>query len=74
MDYPFHRLYIEGLRDRYEYMQMLDDGSEIIPKLSTERTRPSGERLPDRLVIEIPGIEFSKIDPVIEVFLKDAHS
>lgn len=70
IDYPFQRLSIEGLIERYDYMQLLEDGSEIIPKLSTERTLPNGERLPDRLVIEVPGVCFSKLDPVIEVFLK----
>lgn len=70
VDYPFQRLSVGGLIGRYDYMQILEDGSEIIPVLSTERTRPNGERLPDRLTIPLPGICFQRIDPVIEVFLK----
>ena len=71
VDYPYQRLDIKGLIGRYDYIQMLDDGSEIIPALRPESARPNGERIPDRLMITIPGSAFQKIDPVIEVFLKN---
>ena len=71
VDYPFHRLGIDGLLERMDYIQLLADGSEVMTKLSVERTSPDGTRLPDRLVINVPGVAFHMIDPVLEVFLKD---
>jgi len=70
VDYPYHRLKMEGLADRVEYVQLLADGSEVMWQ-ETESFDATGKSHGVSMKILLPGAAFHMIDPVLEVFLKD---
>jgi len=69
LDYPHQRLLIDIPPNRIVYVQLLQDGSELIhrPKVNYDH---EGNLLSSKHLIILPGTVFNSIDPVIEVFLK----
>lgn len=71
IEYPYAFLEFEGLADKIEYAQLLNDGSEILYTLgkvdhfSEARTQKS-----DLVAFKIPALKPNVTVPVIEVFLK----
>lgn len=70
ISYPFHRLHIKGLSlDRIEYAQLLYDGGEV--RLSTKTYVDATGRLCGTFAdFAVPGLAFTEVGTVIEVFLK----
>ena len=60
LDYPFKKLHFEGILDKIDYVQFLNDGSEI---LYTEDNKGG-------VYFELPVKPPFEINPVIEIFLK----
>ena len=71
VNYPYQELDMAGeLADRISYAQLLKDGSEI----SFQRRvlyDAAGKNVGEKLRFILPGVCFSELAPVIEVFLKD---
>ena len=65
--WPFRHLVLDGLADRIEYCQLLNDGSEI-----PWRTEDVKLCLDGRVVLDLPVTRPNVAVPVIEIFLKDA--
>ncbi len=64
-DWPFKHLYLDGLKDRVKYAQLLNDASEIRftpPRLAADEAR-------DALVLELPVVKPDVVVPVVELFL-----
>jgi alpha-L-fucosidase len=64
-DWPFKHLYLDGLKDRVKYAQLLNDASEIRfapPRLAEAE---AGEAL----VLELPVVKPDVVVPVVELFL-----
>ncbi len=71
--WPFKNIYIDGLANRVEYAQLLNDGSEI--KYFEKDPNPNAlnskiEGGPDTLILEIPVQKPNVAVPVIELLLK----
>jgi alpha-L-fucosidase len=71
-NWPFKHLHLDGMAERVEYAQLLNDASEV--KMSV-RTRPADEYGPQgqsasTLTLELPVKKPSVTVPVIELFLK----
>ena len=68
--WPFVQLYLDGLKDRVEYAQLLNDASEIPMKGLDDwqggDTGPGHDTLSLRLPVQKPNVTV----PVIELFLK----
>ncbi|MEM7031723.1 MAG: alpha-L-fucosidase [Chloroflexota bacterium] len=64
-DWPFKHIYLDGLKDRVKYAQLLNDASEIL--FSQPRLAMSEEQ--EALVIELPVRKPDVVVPVIELFL-----
>ncbi|MBQ9761418.1 MAG: alpha-L-fucosidase [Clostridia bacterium] len=70
MDFPFHRISIEGLStDQIDYAQFLYDGSEAFYETKTYTTA-AGKALPPKTTFQVPAMAFEKLNVVIEVLLK----
>ncbi len=64
-DWPFKHLYLDGLKDRVKYAQLLNDASEIRftpPRLAADEAG-------DALVLELPVVKPDVVVPVVELFL-----
>ena len=69
-DYPYSKISIGGLsEDNLEYAQLLADGSELMVA-RRDYYDATGKPQGNRMELEIPGIAFTMLDPVIEIFLK----
>jgi|YNPNPStandDraft_1061719.scaffolds.fasta_scaffold14295_3 alpha-L-fucosidase len=73
--WPFRHVHLDGLANRVEYAQLLNDGSEIKmlvidPHQQAQNTMMGGGR-PDTLTLELPIQKPPVAVPVIELFLKD---
>jgi alpha-L-fucosidase len=72
--WPFRHLHLDGLGDRVEYAQLLNDASEIRMKTSIpEMAYGSGssDSVPEKtLVLDLPVKKPNVTVPVIELFLK----
>jgi alpha-L-fucosidase len=71
--WPFRHLHLDGLADRVEYAQLLNDGSEvkmlrIDPHVKSQNTTMGGEN--NSLILELPIQKPDVAIPVIELFLK----
>lgn len=64
-DWPFKHLYLDGLKDRVKYAQLLNDASEIHftpPRLAEDEAG-------DALVLELSVVKPDIVVPVVELFL-----
>jgi alpha-L-fucosidase len=64
-DWPFKHLYLDGLKERVKYAQLLNDASEIHfapPRLAMDEAE-------DALVLELPVVKPDVVVPVVELFL-----
>ena len=64
-DWPFKHLYLDGLKDKVKYAQLLNDASEThftLPRLAMDKEEKS-------LVLELPVQKPNVVVPVIELFL-----
>lgn len=70
--WPFKNIYLDGLADKVEYAQLLNDASEIKVQLDPWIAKQTGGKLndPKTLVLEIPLRQPDVTVPVIELFLK----
>ena len=69
--WPFGVLYLDGLGDRVEYAQLLNDGSEIIQKgVEPWQAVHFGQQDKNTLELRIPIVKPNVTVPVIELFLK----
>jgi alpha-L-fucosidase len=71
--WPFRHLHLDGMADRVEYAQLLNDASEIrmltnIPEASYGAMKESRE--PNTITLELPVKKPNVAVPVIELFLK----
>ena len=71
--WPFKHVHLDGMADKVEYAQLLNDASEIKmltvdPHQQAQNTRMSGT--PDTLMLELPVQKPPVTVPVIELFLK----
>ncbi|MBN1812784.1 MAG: alpha-L-fucosidase [Anaerolineae bacterium] len=71
--WPFHHVHLDGLAERVEYAQLLNDGSEIKmlvidPNQQAQNIAMSGT--PGTLTLELPVQKPPVAVPVIELFLK----
>jgi alpha-L-fucosidase len=71
--YPFKHLYLDGLADKVEYTQFLNDASEVKmfttdPNKNALNTKIEG--LPNTLILELPIRKPDVEIPVVELFLK----
>jgi alpha-L-fucosidase len=71
--WPFKNLYLDGLADRVEYAQFVNDNSEV--KFFSKDPNPNAlnskiEGNPDTLILEVPVQKPNVTIPVIELFLK----
>jgi len=64
-DWPFKHLYLDGLKNRVKYAQLLNDASEI--RFSQPQLAMSLEE--EALVLELPVHKPNVVVPVIELFL-----
>ncbi|MSP13777.1 MAG: alpha-L-fucosidase, partial [Chloroflexi bacterium] len=72
-NWPFRRIHLEGLADRIEYAQLLNDGSEVPFKRSDDTVSHTSmsEALPAGLItLELPLQKPDVVVPVVEIFLK----
>jgi len=72
--WPFRYVHLDGLADRVEYAQLLNDASEIKrhvldPYQQAQNTTPGGTT-PGTLTLELPVQRPEVAVPVIELFLK----
>ncbi|MDR2815243.1 MAG: alpha-L-fucosidase [Proteiniphilum sp.] len=72
LEWPFNSLHLPGFKDKIEYAQLLNDGSEIKfrtqPQSGSHTTESSGE---NDVILTLP-VERPNVDvPVIEIFLRD---
>jgi len=70
--WPFKHLHLDGLADRVEYAQLLNDASEVLMQPVKHGDAPVGDQ-PDRktLTLTLPVLQPDAAVPVIELFLKD---
>ena len=72
--WPFRHVHVEGLGDRVEYAQLLNDGSEIkmhvLDPTQAAQNTTMGGLAPDTLTLELPIQKPAVAVPVIELFLK----
>ena len=69
--WPFGAIHVEGLKDRVEYAQLLNDGSELRYGLDEWQNDQIGDRLgKSTLTIRVPARKPDAAVPVIELFLK----
>ena len=73
--WPFKHVYLDGLANRVEYAQLLNDASEIKmsvidPRQQAQNTTMGGDR-PDTLTLTLPIQKPPVAVPVIELFLKN---
>ena len=70
--WPFKHLFIDGLADRVEYAQLLNDGSEVKTKLDEWSTHQLGEgnSAGKSLTLDLPVGKPDVTVPVVELFLK----
>jgi alpha-L-fucosidase len=66
--WPMVDIHLDGLADRVEYAQLLNDGSEIQMRTGLSR---AGYGSPDTLTLELPIQRPDVLVPVIELFLKE---
>jgi alpha-L-fucosidase len=65
-DWPFKHLYLEGLKDRVKYAQLLNDAGEVRfaqPRLAMETEK-------EALVLDLPVQKPDVVVPVVELFLE----
>ena len=72
--WPFRQIHLEGVKDRIEYAQLLNDASEV--KIRDYRAGmvhgSLGEEVPEKTVTLIVPVRQPDFEvPVIEIFLKD---
>jgi alpha-L-fucosidase len=69
LDYPYQSLIIDFPEGRVDYIQLLQDGSELQwkPQMTFNA---AGDITSNKALIMLPGAVFNSIDPVIEIFLK----
>ncbi len=70
--WPFRHIYLDGMANRVEYAQLLNDASEIKLLTGTQHSSHSGDSKTDEntLVLQIPVKKPDVTVPVIELFLK----
>jgi alpha-L-fucosidase len=70
-NWPFRHLHLDGLAGKVEYIQLLNDASEIRIVEQTEKTSHIDPDLRvDSLTLELPVVKPNVVVPVIELFLK----
>ncbi|MBI3942935.1 MAG: alpha-L-fucosidase [Chloroflexi bacterium] len=72
-NWPFRRIHLEGLSDRIEYVQLLNDASEVPFKRSDDivyRGNTSEVLPPGLVTLELPVQKPDVVVPVVEIFLK----
>ncbi|MEM7531358.1 MAG: alpha-L-fucosidase [Chloroflexota bacterium] len=65
-NWPFKHIYLDGLKDKVEYAQLLNDASEV--RFSQPRLAMTDET--ESLVLELPVQKPNVVVPVVELFLK----
>jgi len=69
--WPYGHLHIDGIKDRVEYAQLLNDGSELLYGLPEWQLQSAGAQLgANTLTIRMPARKPDVAVPVIELFLK----
>jgi alpha-L-fucosidase len=69
--WPYHHLHLDGLKDRVEYAQLLNDASEVGLRMSDWHAGQSSAVDRKTLTLTLPTIKPNVTIPVIELFLKD---
>jgi len=69
LDWPIDELHLDGFAGKVDYAQLLNDGSEVFPKVRGE-WQELGDVRPGSLSLEMPIIQPDVTIPVIELFLK----
>ncbi len=69
-EWPFLHLHLEGLADRVEYAQLLNDASEIRLSAPAYQECVGFTRPPGTLTLELPVQKPDVTVPVVELFLK----
>lgn len=69
--WPFRHVHLEGLADRVEYAQLLNDASEIRITKAMEHETLGFPANPGLLTLELPVRKPDVTVPVVELFLKD---
>ncbi|MES2463404.1 MAG: alpha-L-fucosidase, partial [Armatimonadota bacterium] len=74
LSWPFRHLHLDGLGDRVDYAQLLNDASEVRMKTSIPEMAYGGgnqDRVAEKtLVLDLPVTKPNVTGPVIELFLK----
>ena len=70
LHWPFKELHIDGLADRVEYAQLLDDASEVLIKGRPAWQQDHDSVPEDALVLQLPVQKPDVAVPVIELYLK----
>ena len=65
-DWPFKHLYLDGLKGRVKYAQLLNDASEV--RFAKPRLAPQDEG-EEALILELPVEKPRVVVPVVELFL-----
>jgi alpha-L-fucosidase len=71
--WPFKHLHLDGMGDRVEYAQLLNDGSEVGMKMSEwhqEQAQRTGQPTARTLTLTLPQQKPNVAVPVIELFVK----
>jgi alpha-L-fucosidase len=68
--WPFRHIHLDGIADRVEYAQLLNDASEIRWNRNSQEASYSGKDSTDTLTLELPVKKPNVAVPVIELFLK----
>jgi alpha-L-fucosidase len=70
--WPFRQLILPGLAGKVEYIQLLNDASEIpFRKLGDQTNFDQAPPVGDNIVLSLPVVKPDVIVPVLEIFLKE---
>lgn len=68
--WPFKHLYLDGLADKVEYAQLLNDASEVAMRPSGGELSTAPSPADNTLLLQVPIQKPDVLVPVIELFLK----
>ncbi len=68
--WPYHHLHLDGLKDRVEYAQLLNDASEVGMRMSDWHAGQNSAGDRKTLTLTLPIVKPNVTIPVIELFLK----
>jgi len=68
--WPYHHLHLDGLKDRVEYAQLLNDASEVGMRMSDWHAGQNSAVDQKTLTLTLPTIKPNVTIPVVELFLK----